>query len=171
MKIVLLALDREENRAEKTLRAAFPQASIEILPLAKVERGSRRHRLRALRALAPDMLAVSTERLGWQQGQNALLLFGALGRARRILLFDLHGAKREEPIGRVLLRAPFRFAKEAWASWKTVRLARRELNRLERDLVQRKTDEFDLGTDSNVRARITYLRTTPAAGTQSGGAT
>src|SRR5256884_7056110 len=171
MKIVLLALDREENRAEKPLRAAFPRASIEMLPLAKVERGSRRHRLRALRSLAPDILAVSTERLGWQQGQNALLLFGALGGARRILLFDSHGAKREEPTGRVLLRAPLRFAQEAWASWMTVRRARRELCKLERELAQRNTDEFDLRIDSNVAPRITYLRTTPAAGTQSGGAT
>ncbi len=39
MKIVLLALDREAARAEKTLRVRYPQAEIEILPLARIESG------------------------------------------------------------------------------------------------------------------------------------
>ena len=168
VKIVLLSLDREENRAQKTLRAAFPQASIEILPLAKVERGSRRHRLRALRALAPDMLAVSTERLGWQQGQNLFLLFGALGGADRVLLFDDHGARRSETRGRILLQTPVRWVQEAWTSWKTLRRARRELSRLERAIEQSGTEAAD-SKISAAAPKITYLRTTPSAGTQSGG--
>ena len=171
MKIVLLALDRQAARAENTLRTAFPQVTIEMLPLTKIESCNARQRLRALRALEPEMLAVSTERLGWQQGQNALLLFGAVGGARRVLLFDAHGALREETRGSVLLRAPFRFAREAWASWMTVRRARRALSRLEREFAQKKTAELDLRIDSAVRPRIIYLRTTPAPGTQSGGAT
>src|SRR5207253_4803732 len=168
MKIVLLSLDREENRAEKTLRAAFPQASIEILPLAKVERASRRHRLRTLRALAPDMFAVSTERLGWQQGQNLFLLFGALGGADRVFLFDAHGGRRSETRSRILLRTPFRWVQEAWTSWKTLRHARRELSRLERAIEQSGTKAAD-SKISSAAPKVSYLRTTPSAGTQSGG--
>jgi glycosyltransferase involved in cell wall biosynthesis len=170
VKIVLLALDREAARAENTLRAAFPRAAIETLPLAKVESCSARQRLRALRALKPEMLAISTERLGWQQGQNALLLFGALGGANRILLFDAHGARRKETRSRLLLRAPFRLAQEAWASWQTVRRARRELTRLERAIERPGTQVADLKIGKPA-PRLVYLRTTPAAGTQSGGAT
>jgi glycosyltransferase involved in cell wall biosynthesis len=170
VKIVLLALDREAARAENTLRAAFPQATIETLPLAKVESCSARQRVRALRALKPEMLAISTERLGWQQGQNALLLFGALGGANRILLFDAHGARRKETRSRLLLRAPFRLALEAWASWQTVRRARRELTRLEHAIERRGTQVADLKIGKPAPS-IIYLRTTPAAGTQSGGAT
>ncbi|HEX9628493.1 MAG TPA: hypothetical protein VF961_00615, partial [Pyrinomonadaceae bacterium] len=193
MKIVLLALDREPLRAEKTLRMAFPQATIEILPLAKVESASRRQRLRALRALAPDMLAVSTERLAWQQGQNLFLLYGALGGAARVWLFDAHGARRSETRSRILLRTPFRFAYDLWVSWKTIRLARRELTRLERAIKQNGTprttslavveDEVQSRAlasppfnplpkeekEESCAPRMTYLRTTTSAGTQSGG--
>src|SRR5438094_8775450 len=67
--------------------------------------------------------------------------------------------------------SPLRFTQESWESWKTVRRARSELCKLERELAQRNTDECDLRIDSDIAPRITYLRTTPAAGTQSGGAT
>src|SRR5439155_2377080 len=134
----------EAVRAEKILRSAFPQATIDVLPLAKIENGSAWQRLRALRALAPDMFAVSTERLGWQQGQNALILFGALGGARRVLVFDAHGAKREETRSGVLLRAPFRFAQETSVSRKTVSSARRELARMERAIAKPEVEATDL---------------------------
>jgi glycosyltransferase involved in cell wall biosynthesis len=212
VRIVLLALDREPERAEKNLRARYRHAEIAILPLAKVESGSARQRLRTLRSFRPDIFAVATERLAWQQGQNALLLFGALGGARTMLLFDAHGGRREEARSGVLARAPLRFAHEAWASWAVVRRARRELARLERAVEQNLEGErvhssttkgntlgerrrlavsppinpLPEGGEENrrrtlekespevplmVAPRITYLRTTPAAGTQSGGAT
>ena len=171
MKIVLLVLGGDPEQARECLQKNYPRAAIDQISRAQLESSGPPRRIRALRSLGPEIFAVATERLAWQQGQNALLLFGALGGARRILLFDAHGDIRDETRGRVLLRTPLRFAKEAWASWKTVRLARRELSKFERELAQRKTDEFDLRTDSDVQARITYLRTTPAAGTQSGGAT
>jgi glycosyltransferase involved in cell wall biosynthesis len=171
MKIVLLALGGDPEQAREWLQKNYPSAAIEKISRDELVSSAPLRRVRALRSHGPEIFAVATERLAWQQGQNALLLFGALGGARRILLLDAHGDIREETRGRVLWRAPFRFAKEAWASWKTVRRARRELSRLERDLAQGKTDEFDLRTDSDAALRITYLRTTPAAGTQSGGAT
>ena len=171
MRIVLLALDREASRAERILRGNYPPAAIEVLPLARIESLSAWQRFRALHALKPDLFAVSTERLAWQQGQNALLLFGALGSARRVLLFDPHGARREETRSQVILRLPFRFAREALVSWQTVRRARHEVARLERQVARRGIDAVGLRSDAGDAPRITYLRTTPAAGTQSGGAT
>jgi glycosyltransferase involved in cell wall biosynthesis len=171
MKIVLLALGGNPKQAREWLQKNYPGAAIEKISRGQLVSSAPVRRIRALRSHGPEIFAVATERLAWQQGQNTLLLFGALGGARRILLFDEHGDIREETRSHVLLRAPLRFAKEAWASWMTVKRARRELSRLESEFVPRKNDEFDLRTDSDVRARITYLRTTPAAGTQSGGAT
>ncbi len=170
MKIALLVLSGDPERARDWLQRRYPDAGIENVPRDDLESNPPVARIRMLRTLSPDVFAVSTERLAWQQGQNALLLFGSLGGARRVLLFDAHGASREEIRGRVLLRAPFRFAQEAWVSRKTVRRARRELTRLERALEQSGTAAA-LELDSDVPPRLTYLRTTPAAGTQSGGAT
>ncbi len=194
MKIVLLALDGETARAEKKLRARYPQAEIEVLPRAEVERGGALGRLRALRGRAPEAFAVSTERLVWQQGQNALLLFGALAGASRLMLLDAHGGFHEERRGGILWRAPARLAHEAWASAAAVVRARRELKRLERAVETRainaiaKPRRLETGREmtgardaSNATGAtsddephalvITYLRATPAAGTQVGGST
>ena len=171
MKIVLLVLGGDPEQASEWLQKRCPGAGIERISRDQLISSAPLRRIRALRSLGPEIFAVATERLAWQQGQNALLLFGALGGARRILLFDAHGARRDEIRGRVLLRAPLRFAQEAGASWIALRRARHELSRLEGELAQRKTDESELRIDADVAPRIVYLRTTPAAGTQSGGAT
>lgn len=169
MKIVLLALDREPERAEKSLRALYPQAEIHVLPLAEIESSNAWQRLGVLRTLKPDIFAVATERLPWQQGQNVLLLFGALGGARRLLLFDAHGGRREETRSGVLIRGPVRLAREAWASRAAMRSARREMTRLEKAI--KTADKEGFRAKGNQDApNITYLRTTTAAGTQSGGA-
>ena len=140
MKIVLIALDREPTRAAQILRAQFPGGTIETLPVNEIENLSARQRLRVLRALKPDLFAVSTERLAWQQGQNLLLMFGALGGAREVMLFDPFGTERRETRGDALLHAPFRLAREAWISWITVRRARRELRQLELEVAQKEID-------------------------------
>jgi glycosyltransferase involved in cell wall biosynthesis len=170
MKIVLLALDREPERATRILRDAHPQAEIAVLPLAKIESATAWQRLRALRVAAPDVFAVSTENIAWQQGQNSLLLFGALGGARQVILFDPRGARRAENRGSILLRTAFRFAREAWISWKTNRQGRSAMARLTREVAQDGNLEAK-AIDNPAAPRITYLRTTPAAGTYSGGAT
>jgi glycosyltransferase involved in cell wall biosynthesis len=170
VRIVLLALDRDSERAEKILRARYPHAEIEILPPAKIDSGSALQRLKVLRALTPDLFAVATEQLAWQQGQNALLTFGALGGAGRVLLFDAHGQEREEVRSGALLRAPFRFLHEALASWTAVNRARRELAKLEHAVETANQKSVQAEGDPDAPT-ISYLRTTPAAGTQSGGAT
>jgi glycosyltransferase involved in cell wall biosynthesis len=187
MRVVLLALDGEAERAERILRAREPSAEVELLPRAAVETGGALVRLKALRARRPDVFAVSTERLAWQQGQNALLLFGALAGARRLILLDAHGGWREERRAGVVLRAPARLTREAAASAWAVARARRELKGLERAVAEnekaaqshRPTNRAanyatnDKATrDARADApRITYLRATPAAGTISGGST
>ena len=190
MRIVLLALDGEPERAASSLRAQHPRAEIKILTRDAVSRGNVFARLRALRAHAPDLFAVSTERLIWQQGQNALLLFGALAGARRVTLLDREGASRAEHSLGVLSRAPFRLTREAWASAVSGWRARRELARLERavaggafaaqvdktkdkhaDGARAKDERAESARGSSGATRITYLRATPAAGTQAGGAT
>src|SRR5438094_1252409 len=170
MKIVLLVLGGNPEQACAWLQKSYPGATIEKTSRDQLARSSPADRMRALRALGPEIFAVATERLAWQQGQNALLLFGASAGAGRVMLFDSHGASRQETRGQVILRAPFRFLRDALVSWQTLRRARRDLSRLERELAAGNTGEFDLRADVEAAPRITYLRTTPAAGTQSGGA-
>ena len=170
MRLALLVLSDDPGRARDWLQQRYPDARIEIVPRDELEKHDARRRIRALRALRPDVFAVATERLAWQQGQNALLLFGALGGARRLILFDAHGGRREEARIGVLLRAPFRLAHEALASWTAVNRSRRELAKLEH-AIETANQKSVRAEDHPHAPHITYLRTTPAAGTQSGGAT
>src|SRR5262249_17726757 len=148
--------------------ARFPKAEIIRLPVGKLESASALQRLRFLRSLKPELFAISTEAVDWQQGQNALLIFGALGGADRVIIFDARGHSREETRAHLLSRAPFRLAREKALSRVAIRQAESDLTRLESAI---KTSPDFRVQQKSATLQVTYLRTTPAAGTQSGGAT
>lgn len=171
MKIVLVALDGEVKRARDILSERFSQATIENVPRKEFESMKPASRLSALRARRPDVFALSTERLLWQRGQNAFLLFGAMAGARECVLLDAHDAFKIESQAHILATAPARIAWEAALSCVILAQARKQLKRLERAIGEiekgktgkpagKKTDAID----------IVYLRATPGAGTQTGGA-
>ena len=95
MKAVLLVLSGDPARAHENLSALIPEAAIASLLRSEVEQTSYLKRLEILRRMRPDVFVVATERLAWQRGQNALLLFGALAGARRVMLVDSSGDIRE----------------------------------------------------------------------------
>ena len=172
MNIVLLALGGDGRAAREYLRKCYPRAEITEITRTEIEKGSPVRCLARLRAHRPDLFAVLTERLAWQRGQNSLLLFGALAGAGHVLLLDNHGARREETRARIMLSAPARVAHEMAASGATILRARARLRRLERELIRgraltgRRNDK-----SAPTRApEIVYLRATPGAGTQVGGA-
>lgn len=172
MKLVLLALSGETRSARKALAARYPQAEIEEILRAQMEGGGMAQRLSALRALRPDIFAVATERLAWQRGQNAFLLFGALAGARHTIILDAHDGWREEGRARSFFRAPPRLAREATISAKALIRAARHLRRLEvavkrREHLETRSVKKGLGAEA---AEIVYVRATPGPGTQAGGA-
>jgi glycosyltransferase involved in cell wall biosynthesis len=174
MKVVLLALGGDEARAREALGERYPQASIESIARSEIEWGSFAARLKAVRARRADVFAVLTERLNWQRGQNALLLFGALSGAKRSLILDSHGAFREETRLRILSSSPWRLAREAAQSVTAIIRAERELRRLEREVGDGRSRFARVGAMKRDTAAseldIVYLRATPGAGTQVGGA-
>jgi len=91
MKIVLLVLSGDPDQARAWLRQRYPGAVIESIPRDQLESNAPLGRIRVLRSLRPEIFAVATERLAWQRGQNALLLFGALAGARRVVIIDTSG--------------------------------------------------------------------------------
>jgi glycosyltransferase involved in cell wall biosynthesis len=171
MKIVLLVLSGEANRARHALLERYPHAETAEIPRTQLESGAMTQRLSALRALRPTIFAVATERLAWQRGQNAFLLFGALAGARRTIILDAHGAQREETRARSLIASPTRLAREAAISAAAIRRGGQQLRRLELAIKRgehlRTSPPQNLETDA---ATITYLRATPGPGTQMGGA-
>src|SRR5205085_11812858 len=102
-------------------------AEIEEIPRTQLEVGGMAQRLSVLRALRPDIFAVATERLAWQRGQNAFLLFGALSGAQRTIIMDAHGGWREETRARSLVSSPARLAGEAAISAAALRPARKQV--------------------------------------------
>ncbi|HEX8749310.1 MAG TPA: glycosyltransferase family 4 protein [Pyrinomonadaceae bacterium] len=174
MKVVLLSLSGDVDLARRQLRQHYPGDELAEMRRAEVEGVSFKMRLKALRSLRPDVFAIFTERLAWQRGQNALALFGALAGAKKIVLFDSHGEIRTQSRADVLTRAPVRIAQEAALSARVIARSWRQVRLLEQAV------EASAALASSGKARgdkaandslhITYLRATPGAGTQFGGA-
>ena len=185
MKIVLLVLSGDPNQAREWLEKGYPGAGIERIPRDQLDSQTPLRRVGVVRSLHPDIFAVATERLAWQSGQTALLLFGALVGARRVVLFDASGNKREETRAAILGRTPFRFAGESAAGALAIARSHSGLRKLERAVKSRANVRTERGssptfgegsssqesTGKNLAApRIAYLRSTPGVGTHAGGA-
>jgi len=78
MRVVLLALSGDLDRWRDKLLALYPDCSIDLISRAEFEKGGHIARLRSLRSLNPDVLAIATERLPWQRGGPTDLDNGAL---------------------------------------------------------------------------------------------
>src|SRR6266849_6278764 len=170
MKAVLLVLSGDPESARERLHELHPGAEVDRLSRDEVENSSYRRRLQVLRARRPDLFAVATERLAWQRGQNALMLFGVLAGARRVILIDAYGDTREETRSRLLSRLPFRLALEALASTRAIAQTRSSLKQLEQAVRARVWFDSSKSEEWLRAPRIAYLRSTPSPGTPAGGA-
>ena len=170
MKVVLLALSGDRPKTLQAVQARFPEAETETLSRDEITNSNYRNGLKALRSRQPDVFAILTERLAWQRGQNALLVFGALAGARRVVLLDASGDSREESRFSILARAPFRFIAESAVSALAIARSKAVLKQLEQAVrspanffSQKPLKDFD-------PLQIAYLRSTPSAGSAAGGA-
>ncbi|HKS27610.1 MAG TPA: glycosyltransferase family 4 protein [Pyrinomonadaceae bacterium] len=173
MRVVLLSLSGDLDVARVRLRGLYPEDELVELRRAEVEGAGFKRRLERLRALKPDVLAIFTERLQWQRGQNALALFGALAGAKEVLLFDSHNGIKTHSRSDVLTHAPFRMAQEAALSARVIARSWRRLRQLERDVQRGEVSQSYARAKDDEAGRslsIAYLRATPGAGTQFGGA-
>jgi len=166
MKVVLLALSGDSSRWRDKLVQLYPDCSLELISRAEFETGSHIKRLKSLRALHPDVLAIATERLPWQRGQNLFMVFGALAGAREVLMIDAHGGLVRKSRANLLAGAPVRLGRETLTGVGDVAQSRRELLRLEQEVLRSR----DAPISIRVPRRIVYLRSTPGPGTQAGGA-
>lgn len=168
MKVVLLALSGDLSHCYDKLAQLFPDSSIELVSRAEFEAGSHLKRLKSLRALRPDVLAIATERLPWQRGQNLFMVFGALAGAREVLMIDAHGGLIRRSRSDVLLGAPARLGRETLISANDLAESRRELAKLEEEVLRRTAEVA--WVPERPHPRVVYLRSTPGPGTQAGGA-
>jgi glycosyltransferase involved in cell wall biosynthesis len=168
MKVVLLALSGDFARYRDRLAQLYPDCAIEMISRAEFETGSHLKRLKSLRATRPDVLAIATERIPWQRGQNLFMIFGALAGAREVLMIDSHGELLQRSRSNLLLGAPVRLGRETLTGASDVAQSRRELQRLEQETC-RSENEYAAIPD-RARPRVVYLRSTPGPGTQAGGA-
>ena len=170
MKVVLVVLSGKVQQACDNLKALYPQAILESIPRSEIEVGSFLSRLGSLRAKRPDVFAIATERLAWQRGQSLLMLFGAMAGASEVVMVDAHGGLRRESQSSLVMRAPTRLGRETALSAAIMNRTRRELKRLEKEVNGARPDLITTRRASHNPLRLTYLRTTPAPGTQAGGA-
>ena len=168
MRVVLLALSGDLDRWRDKLLAIYPDSSIDLISRSEFEKGSHIARLRSLRALNPDVLAIATERLPWQRGQNLFLVFGALAGAREVLMLDAHGETIRRSRSNVLLGAPARLSRETITGASDIARSRRELQQLEETTLR--FADMPRKITPRPRVRAVYLRSTPGPGTQAGGA-
>ncbi len=166
MKIVLLVLSGNAQHAREWLLEKYPGATVENIPREQIDSGSWSQRVGALRAMSPDVFAIATERLIWQRGQNALLLFGTLAGARTVVVVDARGDSRDEARAGILTRLPFRIMSEAAASSVAIAKSHSRLKQLEQMVARRPAPS----ARRNDHLRIAYLRSTPSPGSAAGGA-
>src|SRR5829696_3447974 len=158
MKVVLLALSGDLARWRDKLVQLYPNCSIELISRAEFETGSHIKRLKSLRALRPDVLAIATERLPWQRGQNLFMIFGALAGAREVLMIDAHGSELRRSRSNLLLGAPVRLGRETLTSANDLAQSRRELQRLEQEARSRHPASTVVHRS---HPKVVYLRSTP----------
>src|ERR1700738_2228862 len=170
MNIVLLVLGGDPDQAREWLQKRYPFVGIERISREQLGNYPPLRRVVRLRSFHPDIFAVATERLAWQSGQNALLLFGSLAGARRVVLFDASGNSREETSAAILGRTPFRFAGASVASALAIARSHSGLKKLEWAVKNRANSFSPKPAGRELEAlRIAYLRSTPGVGTQAGG--
>jgi glycosyltransferase involved in cell wall biosynthesis len=169
MRVVLLALSGDLSRWHDRLVQLFPGSEIRMISRAEFEIGNHLKRLKSLRALRPDVLAIATERLPWQRGQNLFMLFGALAGAREVVMLDAHGGLLRRSRGNLLLGTPARLSRETLVGASDVVQSRRELSALEEEVLRTKGNAF-APVPQRSHPRVVYLRSTPGPGTQAGGA-
>ena len=168
MRVVLLALSGDLSRWHDKLVQLYPDCTIETISRSEFETGNHIRRLKSLRALKPDVLAIATERLPWQRGQNLFMIFGALAGAGEVLMIDAHGGEVRKSRANVLLGGPARLSRETVTSASDVVQSRRELQRLEQEVT--KSLKTTGASKEPSRLKVVYLRSTPGPGTQAGGA-
>ncbi|MGH3850958.1 MAG: hypothetical protein ACRDRT_14890, partial [Pseudonocardiaceae bacterium] len=162
----MLVLSGNAQHARDWLLEKYPGATVENIPREQIDSGSWSQRVGALRAMSPDIFAIATERLIWQRGQNALLLFGTLAGARTVVVVDARGDSRDEGRAGILTLLPFRIMSEAAASSVAIAKSHSRLKQLEQ-LVARRPSSTAQRSD---HLRIAYLRSTPSPGSAAGGA-
>jgi glycosyltransferase involved in cell wall biosynthesis len=167
VKIVLVKLSGDPAIAHHLLSDRYPGAEIVDYPRSSLEGGTPLQRLSRLREQHPDIFAVMTESLDWQFGQEALMLFGALAGARRSIIIDAKGRDRTETLARLLSHAPVWITRSFMRGRAAVAQASKSLAGLASVSPRGLSHKSGTGTDIT----IAYLRATPAAGTQPGGAT
>jgi glycosyltransferase involved in cell wall biosynthesis len=169
MKIILVSLDGDSSWPHDALAARYPLAQIEEITRGDFETGGMRQRLTAMRSRRPDVFAVSTHGLEWQRGQDAFMLFGALAGARESILLDRTGQIRINGRANLIATAPLHLAREAMASRALLRRSGEEIARLTK-IVRAGNTFAKVPMDLDRALRIAYVRATPGAGTQVGGA-
>ena len=167
--VILLALNGDARSAAIALEKRFPTATVRNIQRTEIEGFAPVKRLKALRSLRPDVFAVFMDSLGWQRGQNMLRLFGVLTGAKHVALIDSRGGFRSEPRLRVLLNAPTQLVQDAVRSAVAVIRSQRKLRSLER-AITRLIRLRNVTEKTSSPHQIFFLRATPGAGTQAGGA-
>ncbi len=167
MKVVLITLSGDSDRAVDTVTSLYPGAEIEHASRDMLDNGSLLERLKTVRAKRPDIFAVMTESVEWLYGRQALMLFGALAGASRSVIIDAHGRMLCDERATLLSAAPFRIARGYLLGLSAAGKAKKALSKLASEAASGQRPRSHAHGD---RLRVAYLRATPGPGTQPGGA-
>lgn len=167
LQVLLLALNGDVSSAARTVARQFPSATIINIPRTEIENQPFLKRIQALRSHRPDIFAVFMDNVRAQRGQNLARLLGAIAGAKQIVMLDARGGLIEETRQQVLLKTPQRLAREAALSAKAIVTSQRRLGQLEAAF---KTSPVKPAASDARHPNIMFLRATPGAGTQAGGA-
>ena len=168
MKVVALSLVGQAPQALNLLMERYPGAEIHRLTRLELESvGGSLRRVSFVRGIRPHVFAVITQDIDWQRAKELFLLFGALAGARECIIVDLLGNVLHSSASAVILKSLPTVVREVIATGAGYLMSLRKLRLLEK----RKSGSAQMRDGrSDQSPVIAYLRATPGAGTQAGGA-
>ncbi|MEW6738075.1 MAG: glycosyltransferase family 4 protein, partial [Acidobacteriota bacterium] len=168
LRITLIDLSNDPQATQEWIRTHYKNSEIESLAKAAVKDGSPLAQLRRLRKNERDIFIIFCDRLEWQTRCTPMLIFGLLAGARECLLVDCQGKVRRRPWWMILTVESTKLLVEALGSFLVVLVSWVLTVLLEAATKQNIPYTSKRRTDKP--PKITFIRTTPTSGAQTGGA-
>lgn len=164
--ITMIDLSNDTVTGVKWIRDSYGNVEIDLVNKSQVRSGSQLSRLIQMRSQKRDIFVVFCDRLEWQTRRSPMLIFGLLLGCKECLIVDAHNKyEKNSRLKIIFLKIPHLFI-ELTGSFLVVALSY-FLTQLIQLLVKYKPISWK---PKKGLPKITFIRTTPTSGAQTGGA-
>ncbi len=164
--ITMIDLSNDTNVGIEWLKKKFGEVNLDLINKSEIRAGSPLSKLKQMRAKERDIFVIFCDRLEWQTRRSPMLIFGLLLGCKECWLVDSNGhTERNSQLSVILIKIPHLFI-EAVGSILVVAISWFLTNLLQLIV---KINPVNWKPTPDL-PKITFIRTTPTSGAQTGGA-